>query len=81
MAIASKASMEFRFPDQGSCGAAMEALRHEARAGTRSKTELEADGPLLRIRIEAEDPVALRASMNAYLRAISAFGELEGAHQ
>jgi len=81
MALASKAVMEFRFPDLGLCAAAREALSHEARAGTRSQTRLEAEGRELRITIEAEDPVALRASMNAYLRAISAFDDVEGANQ
>lgn len=53
--------------------ALMKALTPEVQRqiGTRSKTTLSTETQVLVLRIEAEDTVALRAALNAYLRWIN----------
>jgi KEOPS complex subunit Pcc1 len=51
----------------------LEALKPETQAAQtrRAKVKLEKDGSALVLQVEAEDTVALRATLNAYLRWIN----------
>ncbi|MFH0736978.1 MAG: KEOPS complex subunit Pcc1 [Candidatus Micrarchaeota archaeon] len=60
------------FPDDKSAGAAMEAVSHEGGVGSRSDAKLSVKDRTLNIEISATDVVALRASANAYMRALAA---------
>ena len=54
----------------------------ERQIGNRSKTSVSAEGLTLMISFEAEDTIALRAAVNAYLRWInSTIGVLEVAEE
>jgi len=62
--------MEFTFPDGKKADAALRAVSHEGGVGNRSKTRLARKDNVLTLEIEAEDAVALRATANAFLRAL-----------
>ena len=67
-----RCSIEVRFPDGKKAGAAMEAVSHERGVGSRSEAKMSVKDGTLMIDISAADVVALRASANAYLRALQA---------
>lgn len=75
--IKSTCSMEFCFPDENSAEAAMKAISHEGEVGNRSKTRITKKGSILTIEIDALDVVALRATANAFLRALQIFQSIE----
>jgi len=65
-----KASVRLRFSSEKQLTTLLKALAPEAKkpVTTRARTVLEKEGNLLVLRVEAEDTVALRAALNAYLR-------------
>jgi len=66
-------SIETKFPSEEKAKAALSAISHEKDVGARSNAEARVSGKKLTITIEADDVVALRASMNAYMRALQVF--------
>jgi tRNA threonylcarbamoyladenosine modification (KEOPS) complex Pcc1 subunit len=72
-----KCLIEAEFPDTESREAALAAISHEGDVGNRSVTRISGSGSSLRLEIEAEDVVALRATANACLRALQVFEGLE----
>lgn len=72
-----KCAMEVIFPEGKAAESAAAAMSHEGGVGTRSATKVAVDGASLRVEIEAEDVVALRAAANACLRALQAFESVE----
>ena len=70
MATGANATVRLKFNTQKQLCALLNALTPEtnARATRRAKVELEKDGLFLVLAVEAEDTVALRATLNAYLR-------------
>ncbi len=68
-----KAAARLRFSSEKHVATLIEALAPEASSPMtrRAKAILEKDGAFLLLRVEAEDTVALRATLNAYLRWIS----------
>jgi tRNA threonylcarbamoyladenosine modification (KEOPS) complex Pcc1 subunit len=68
-----KAVVRLPFPSEKLQIALIHALTPEVnrQIGVRSKVSLKAEGQGLVLNVEAEDTVALRAALNAYLRWIS----------
>jgi len=73
MVISAKASVCLKFASQKPLSTLLEALTPEANAQVtrRAKVKLKEDGLFLVMNVEAEDTVALRATLNAYLRWIN----------
>ncbi len=69
--------IEVAFPDRNAAEAARISASHEGNIGNRSKTKIESNGNTLTLGIEADDIVALRASVNAFLRAFQVFEGVE----
>jgi tRNA threonylcarbamoyladenosine modification (KEOPS) complex Pcc1 subunit len=69
--------MEVDFPAEASAKAAIVGLSHEKDIGQRSKTTFRQAGPKVEIIIESVDVIALRACLNACLRALSVFEQIE----
>jgi tRNA threonylcarbamoyladenosine modification (KEOPS) complex Pcc1 subunit len=69
--------MEFAFPDGKSAEAAARALSHEGSVSERSSSTIGQKDNILRIEIEAHDVVALRATSNAFLRALQVIEEVQ----
>ncbi len=65
--------IETAFSTEEAAKAALFAISHEKDVGARSTAEAAASGKKLKIDIEADDVVALRASANAYMRALQVF--------
>jgi tRNA threonylcarbamoyladenosine modification (KEOPS) complex Pcc1 subunit len=65
-----KAIVRLRFSSEKHLTALFKALAPESEAPPtkRAKTILEKEGKFLILKVEAEDTVALRATLNAYLR-------------
>lgn len=65
-----KATVRLRFATEEQLQMVLNALRPEVRnpATRRAETVLEREGDSLVLNVEADDTVALRASLNAYLR-------------
>jgi tRNA threonylcarbamoyladenosine modification (KEOPS) complex Pcc1 subunit len=75
-----KATVRLRLNSQKQLTTLLEALAPETEkpAGTRAKAVLEREGSFIVLKVEAKDTVALRATLNAYLRWIgSAMNVLE----
>jgi KEOPS complex subunit Pcc1 len=73
MIMKAKCKVEIEFPDERSLEAAVKAAGHEGGLNNRSAASMEKNGKTLSLSIEAEDVVALRASMNAFMRAFQVF--------
>jgi tRNA threonylcarbamoyladenosine modification (KEOPS) complex Pcc1 subunit len=73
MAIRAKANVRLKFRTEKQLTTLIDALTPEANAPVtrRVNVKLEKDGLFLALMVEAEDTVALRSTMNAYLRWIS----------
>jgi tRNA threonylcarbamoyladenosine modification (KEOPS) complex Pcc1 subunit len=73
MSTSAKADIRLKFINQKQVETLLDALNPEANAPVtrRANVKLQKDGLFLAITIEAEDTVALRATLNAYLRWIS----------
>ena len=72
-----RCNVQIKFPDAESCDAAVKAASHEGNIGGRAKSKLTKKDKDLVIEIEADDVVALRATANAYLRALQVFESVE----
>jgi len=73
MAIKAKATLRLKLSLEKQLIALIDALTPEANAPVtrRANVKLEKDGFFLLITVEADDTVALRSTLNAYLRWIS----------
>ncbi len=73
MSTSSKAEILLKFASQKHVVTLLDALTPEANAlvTRRANVKLEKDGLTLLLTVEAEDTVALRATLNAYLRWIN----------
>ena len=73
MSMSAKANVRLKFTSEKQLTTLLNALKPEADAPPtrRAKIKLEKDGLTLLLTVEAEDTVALRATLNAYLRWIS----------
>ena len=73
MITSSKASVRLKFVSQKQLSSILKALTPEADAQVtrRANLKLEKDGLFLILIVEADDTVALRATLNAYLRWIN----------
>ncbi len=65
-----KANVRLYFHSEKHMATILDALAPEANAPVtrRAKTTLEKEGTFIVLKVEAEDAVALRAALNAYLR-------------
>ena len=68
-----RATISLSFQSKRQLNALVNALTPEVdrQIGIRSKTTLATDNLVLKLNVEAEDTVALRAALNAYLRWIN----------
>jgi tRNA threonylcarbamoyladenosine modification (KEOPS) complex Pcc1 subunit len=73
MSTSAKADIRLKLSNQKQVETLLNALNPEANAPVtrRANVKLQKDGLFLTITVEAEDTVALRATLNAYLRWIS----------
>ncbi len=73
MVTGAKAPLRLKFASQKQLSTLLEALTPEANAQVtrRANIKLEKDGLFLVLTVEADDTVALRATLNAYLRWIN----------
>lgn len=73
MLTGAKASIHLKFADSKQLAAAVAALKPEVNSPVtqRSKVDLQVQDCFLVLTIDADDTVALRASINAYLRWIA----------
>jgi tRNA threonylcarbamoyladenosine modification (KEOPS) complex Pcc1 subunit len=73
MAIKAKANVHLKFTSDKQLTTLLDALTPEANAPVtrRANVKLEKDGSFLLLTVEAEDTVALRSTLNAYLRWIN----------
>jgi tRNA threonylcarbamoyladenosine modification (KEOPS) complex Pcc1 subunit len=73
MAIKAKATVHLKFKSEKQLKTLLDALTPEAFTPTtrRAKVKLEKDGFILSLTVEADDTIALRSTLNAYLRWIS----------
>lgn len=73
MATKAKANVRLKFTSQKQLSTFLSALTPEANAQVtrRANVKLEKDGLFLVLTVDAEDTVALRATLNAYLRWIN----------
>ena len=73
MTIKAKATVRLKFTSDKQLTTLLDALTPEADASVmrRARVKLEKDGFFLVLSVEAEDTVALRSTLNAYLRWIS----------
>ncbi|MBU0532520.1 hypothetical protein KKB44_03435 [Candidatus Micrarchaeota archaeon] len=68
--------LEMQFQDNKTLDAAAKALSHEGSIGNRAISKIRKEEKMLVIEIDAKDVVALRATANAYLRALQVFEEV-----
>ena len=70
--IEAESDVTIEFDNERHIVAILEALKPELKVfkGRRSRIKLSRDGTTLRLKFCARDPVALRASMNLYLRSV-----------
>jgi tRNA threonylcarbamoyladenosine modification (KEOPS) complex Pcc1 subunit len=73
MSTIAKATIHLKFISEKQLTTLLAALTPEAKAPAtrRSKVKLKKDGSFLTLTVEAEDTVALRATLNAYLHWIN----------
>ena len=72
MSTSAKATIRLKTSSQKQIATLLDALTPEAKTTTRRvKVRLEKDGPFFVLAVEAEDTVALRSTLNAYLRWIN----------
>ncbi len=83
MAVKAKANIRLKFQTEKQLETLLDALTPEAKAPVtrRVNVKLQKDGLLLVLAVEANDTVALRSTLNAYLRwinsTVSVIGVLE----
>ena len=66
--INGSANLSFSFPSASSAKAAYSALLAEADFSHRGESKVSLSGKSVLIKIIADDPVSMRASLNSYLR-------------
>jgi tRNA threonylcarbamoyladenosine modification (KEOPS) complex Pcc1 subunit len=66
--VSGSASLSLNFRSAASAKAAYDALLAEADFSHRGGSRVNLAGKSVRVEIEADDPVSLRASLNSYLR-------------
>jgi len=73
MVTRTKATVRLKIPSDKQLTALLNALKPEAKfpRTSRSKVKMEKEGLFLVLMVEAADTVALRSTLNAYLRLIS----------
>ena len=73
MALKAKAAIRLKLASETQLSTLLDALTPEAKAPAtqRAYVRLEKDGLFLLLTVEAEDTVALRSTLNAYLRWIN----------
>jgi KEOPS complex subunit Pcc1 len=73
MSLAAKATINLKFDNEKQAETLLSALAPETKAPPthRSNTQLTKNGTCLTLAVEAQDTVALRATLNAYLRWIN----------
>ena len=73
MATKAKATVRLKFASDKQLATLLDALTPEANAPAirRANVKLEKNGSFLVLTVEAEDTVALRSTLNAYLRWVS----------
>jgi tRNA threonylcarbamoyladenosine modification (KEOPS) complex Pcc1 subunit len=73
MSISAKASMRLKFQSQRQLASLIDALTPEAKAPVtrRANVRLKQNGVFLELSVDADDTIALRSTMNAYLRWIN----------
>jgi len=73
MSNSAKATIQLKFPTQKQLSTVLNALTPEANAPLtrRAKIKLEKTDSFLFLKVEAEDTIALRATLNTYLRWIN----------
>jgi tRNA threonylcarbamoyladenosine modification (KEOPS) complex Pcc1 subunit len=73
MAINAKAVVRLKFSSDKQLATLLNALKPETKALStrRANVKLDIDGPFLLLTVDAEDTVALRSTLNAYLRWIN----------
>jgi tRNA threonylcarbamoyladenosine modification (KEOPS) complex Pcc1 subunit len=73
MSIRAKASIQLKFQSQQQLASLLDALTPEAKAPVtrRANVQLKHDGACLILSVEADDTIALRSTLNAYLRWIN----------
>jgi tRNA threonylcarbamoyladenosine modification (KEOPS) complex Pcc1 subunit len=78
MAISAKATVRLKFSSDKQLTTLLNALTPEANAPAtrRAKIKLEKDGLFLVVAVEAEDTIALRSTLNAYLRWIGSIANV-----
>ena len=73
MAVGARASIRLKLSSDKHVTTVLDALTLEAKtpASRRARVDLQREGLFLLLTVEAEDTVALRSTLNAYLRWIS----------
>lgn len=71
-----RAEISIGFPDEKSAVAAEKAVSHEGLVGSRSESEVKRNGRQVTVKISAKDAVALRATMNAFMREFQVFEDV-----
>lgn len=73
----SKGMLEIEFADEKSAKSALLALKQEEDFRKRVSSSVSVKGKMLFIKIDANDVVAFRATMNSYLRNVQIMEQLE----
>lgn len=71
-----KAEISVEFADEKSAIAAEKAVSHEGIVGSRSASDIRRKGRNITVKITADDAVALRATMNAFMREFQVFEDI-----
>lgn len=70
-------TINIEFHDENSARAAEKALSHEGAIGSRSFSGVKREGKKIRVKIVADDVVAMRATLNAFMREFQVFEGIE----
>lgn len=73
----SESVISVEFPDEGSAKSAEKAVSHEGLIGSRSASDVKRKGKKIIVKITAKDAVALRATINAFMREFQVFEGIE----
>ena len=69
-------SISIEFTDSDSAKSAEKAVSHEGAVGSRSTSEIKRNGKKITVSIKADDAVALRATLNAFMREFQVFEDI-----
>ncbi len=73
-----KCSITIEFPSERDALAAVEALKQEEEFKKRSESFISVNNKSVSVEIRADDSVALRATVNSYLRVLQAIESVNG---